>query len=94
MDAKHIQELLPIGSIVRLRDASKKLMIFGICQSEQGSEKDYDYIGVLYPEGNMSADMQFMFQHSDIEQVIFTGYVDDEREQFIDNLIRFYNAES
>ena len=94
MNAKHIRELLPIGSVVLLQGASKKIMIFGICQSEQGSGKEYDYIGVLYPEGNMSADMQFMFQHSDIDQVIFTGYADDERNTFIENLVRFYNNES
>lgn len=92
MDEKHIRELLPIGSIVLLRGASKKIMIFGICQSEQGSRKDYDYIGVLYPEGNMSAEMQFMFQHSDIEQIVFTGYSDDERNTFVDNLVQFYNS--
>lgn len=91
MDVKHIRELLPIGSIVLLRGASKKIMIFGICQTEQGNEKDYDYIGVLYPEGNMSTEMQFMFQHSDIEQIIFTGYIDDERNRFVDNLIQFYS---
>lgn len=85
-----VRDLLPIGSVVMLKGAQKRLMIFGICQTEEESKQEYDYIGVLYPEGNMGEEIRFMFNHSDVEEVIFTGFVDEERNAFIDRLDEFY----
>ncbi len=79
-------ELLPIGSVVLLKNAKKKLMIYGIGQTETEKNVTYDYIGVLYPEGNMGKGTQFLFNHSDIDQVFFKGYEDEERTQFINVL--------
>lgn len=43
-----IKELLPIGTVVSLKNGTKKLMVFGILQSiQEQSDKEYDYIGVL-----------------------------------------------
>lgn len=50
-----VKDLLPIGSVVMLKDAEKPLMIYGIKQLDTDNpEVEYDYIGVLYPEGNMN----------------------------------------
>lgn len=76
-------ELLPIGTIVLLKDAKRKLMIYGIGQTDATNNVDYDYIGVLFPEGNMGEGSQFLFNHSDIEQIIFKGYDNEERTQFL-----------
>ena len=87
---ENIKELLPIGTVVILKDATKRLMISGVMQNDtEGNEQDY--MGVLYPEGNISQNAQFLFQHSDIEQVIFKGYEDDERTEFINRLADFFN---
>lgn len=84
-----IKELLPIGSVVLLEGGEKKLMIFGVKQT--AGEEEYDYISVIYPEGNLGNDEgQFFFQHKDIKEVIFRGYEDDEREDFIERLADFY----
>ena len=84
-----IKELLPIGSVVLLEGGEKKLMIFGVKQT--ANDEEFDYIGVIYPEGNMGNDQgQFFFQHKDIKEVIFRGYEDDERENFIGRLADFY----
>ena len=49
-----IKDLLPIGSIVLLKDGEKRLMINGIMQSDaSGNGQEYDYLGVLYPEGHI-----------------------------------------
>ena len=48
-----VQELFPIGSVVKLRNGIRPLMIFGIKQTNLETNEEYDYIGVLYPEGNM-----------------------------------------
>lgn len=86
----NIKELLPIGSVIWLRDAERPLMIFGIKQSNLETNEEYDYIGVLYPEGNMGTDSQFLFQHKDIEKVVFRGYETEERDVFIERLEEFY----
>lgn len=87
-----IKDLLPIGSIVLLKDATKKMMIYGIKQSQvTDTDKEYDYIGVLYPEGNMGENFQFLFNHEDIQSIIFRGYEDIERQTFIKNLEAVYD---
>ncbi|MCC8168716.1 MAG: DUF4176 domain-containing protein [Clostridiales bacterium] len=85
-----IKELLPIGSIVLLKKGQKRLMIFGIKQMDANTKEEYDYIGVLYPEGNMGEVGQFLFNSSDIDQVYFRGYEDSERTEFIEALDEFY----
>lgn len=86
----NVNELLPIGSIVLLEGAEKKLMIFGVGQTQLEENKDFDYIGVVYPEGNMGEGSQFLFNHSDIEEVIFRGYEDEERESFLEMLNSYF----
>lgn len=87
----NVKNLLPIGSVVRLREAKKCLMIFGVCQSHQ--EKVYDYIGVLWPEGNIGVEAQILFPHEDIEEVVFAGYDTAERGAFLDKLAAYYEAQ-
>lgn len=80
-----VKELLPIGSVVLLKGGVKKLMVIGIMvrTEEDGEEKSYDYIGVVYPEGYISNDTMILFQHDQINDVIFTGYHNPERDTFI-----------
>ena len=88
-----MEDLLPVGSVVLLKEATKKLMIIGILQVKPSEEKLYDYLGVPYPEGFVGADNNFLFNHSDINDVIFTGYTNPEREIFIKALDILYNKE-
>lgn len=74
--------LLPIGSVVLLKEADKRLMIYGIKQVNGEDGKIYDYIGCLYPEGSIDAEYTFLFQHEDIEKVDFVGYMDSEFQIF------------
>jgi len=86
-----IRNLLPIGSVVLLKGAMKKMMIFGIKQlDEKNPETEYDYSGVPYPEGNVGTDTQYLFNHSDIGMVCFRGFEDEEREEFINILEDYY----
>jgi len=78
------EKLLPIGSVVTLKGGLKKLMIVGLKVAvEEAPDTFYDYIGVLYPEGFMGAQSHFLFNHDDINDVIFMGYSNPERESFI-----------
>ena len=49
----NIENLLPIGSVVLLKGGVKRLMIYGVRQTDKKDNTEYDYIGVLYPEGNI-----------------------------------------
>lgn len=85
-----IKELLPIGSIVQLKGGQHKLMVCGIKQTDTEQEQEFDYISVLYPEGCMNELGKYLFDHSDIEQVFFRGFEDEERAEFVKKLDQFY----
>lgn len=86
-----IKDLLPIGSVVMLKNAKKPLMIFGIKQlASEKPDEEFDYIGVLYPEGNIGLQFQYLFNHADIEEILFTGYETDERQKFLEDLTKVY----
>lgn len=89
-ELSEVQELFPIGSVVKLRNGIRPLMIFGIKQTNLETNEEYDYIGVLYPEGNMGDKTQFLFNHEDIEEVISKGYTDETWEDFIKRMREFY----
>lgn len=75
-------KLLPNGSVVRLREGTKKLVIYGRKQIMLTDPvRAYDYIGCLYPEGYINPDYTYVFNHADIEEVIFMGYTDEEEER-------------
>ncbi len=88
-----VRELLPIGSVVMLKDGQKRVMIFGVRQTDTTTGIEYDYISVFYPEGNMGEAGQFLFNHSDIDEVYFRGCEDEEREAFIESLAKFYDEQ-
>lgn len=61
-------------------------MVVGAFQEVQRENKvleRYDYIGVLYPEGFINFDSMLLFNHEQINDVIFTGYDNPEREDFM-----------
>lgn len=86
------KELLPIGSVVLLNNGQKRLMIYGVGQTDETNHVDYDYIGVMYPEGNMGEGSQFLFNHKDIAEVYFRGYSDEERDRFLVALQQVYDT--
>ena len=94
----NIKDLLPIGSIVILKDGEQELMIYGILQSDNSSglfkkTKEYDYVSVPYPHGNLGPGMSFLFNHEDIKEIIFRGYEDEKRIEFINDLVEKYGKQ-
>lgn len=84
-----MNKYLPIGSVVLLKNATKRLMIVSIGLQDLGSGVIYDYGAVLYPEGYVGPDAILMFNNSDVAKVYFPGYDDDERRQFLSQLPDF-----
>jgi len=76
-----VKNLLPIGSVVLLKDAEKKLMIVGwLPESDEGER--HDYIGCFYPEGFVDIEHIFLFNQEDVDRVDFIGFTDAEFQLF------------
>jgi hypothetical protein len=73
-------KLLPIGSVVLLINASKPVMIYGRHQIQTKTNNVYDYIGVPYPEGNLTEDLNVFFNHKFINEVIHVGHQSSAEE--------------
>lgn len=82
MEQKY-EKYLPIGSVVLLKNATKRMMITGFCViPNDDSNKMYDYSGCLYPEGVISSDQVALFNHDQIGRIYAIGYSDDEEKNF------------
>lgn len=77
-----MKEYLPIGTIVLLKNGSKKVMIYGRKQIATENGQEFDYVACLYPEGNINDDYTFLFNNENIDKIIFKGYSDDEEVEF------------
>ena len=75
--------LLPIGTVVLLKESTKRVMIVGICQKAVTSGNLYDYVGVVFPEGFVSSDKMFLFNKEQIKQIFAVGYQDMEQLEFL-----------
>ena len=86
-------KFLPVGSVVLLEGATKRLMITGFCTMDNAeSEKIYDYCGCLYPEGMISSDETALFDHNQIKEIYHIGYSDAEEVAFKEKLNELVNA--
>ncbi len=76
--------LLPVGSVVLLKESTKRVMIIGLVQKQikEGDEVIWDYSGCFYPEGFMGPDKTFLFNNDQIERVYALGYQDEEQFAF------------
>lgn len=78
---------LPIGSVVLLENATKKLMITGFCVTPNNDKtKVFDYSACLYPEGIITTEQVAVFNHDQIKQIFALGYSDDEEKKFKEKL--------
>lgn len=81
------QKFLPIGSVVLLKGATKRLMITGFCtMAVDDKSKMYDYSGCLFPEGVISSNETALFNHDQIERIFCIGFKDEEQERFMTRL--------
>lgn len=80
------RELLPIGTVVRVKDGSQSLMITTLLPvTEKDGQKGYfDFGAVPLPLGVVSQDLAF-FNKEDIDEVLFLGYVDVSFQQLTAN---------
>ncbi|WP_408070261.1 DUF4176 domain-containing protein [Butyrivibrio sp. JL13D10] len=83
-----MKEFLPVGSVVRLKNEDRLFAIAGFCQGTEDEDAEiFDYSAVPYPYGYLNADNMFMFNDSDIGEVLFTGYLDDLGKTFSSEIV-------
>lgn len=76
-----MKEFLPLGSVLTLRGAIKRLMVVGRLQQLNDGTR-YDYSAVLWPEGMIRSDQMYLFNEEDIGQIWFVGLQDEEEFAF------------
>lgn len=82
------EKYLPLGSVVLLNGGTKKVMITGYCmKTVERPDKIYDYNGCPFPEGTIQSDLTCVFDHDQIKQIYFKGYVNEETEEFYERLL-------
>ena len=77
-----MKEYLPLGSVITLKNGSKRLMIVGRLQNQIGSNDIYDYAAVLWPEGLVDSKHFYLFNHEDLDKLYYIGLQDMEEFQF------------
>ena len=78
---------LPIGSVIKLKNNNKLIMITGYYSVEYARDLEiYDYSGCAYPEGVMIKSSCCSFNQSDIKEVLFEGYKTDEYKTLTNGL--------
>ena len=93
------ERFLPIGTIVLLKGGKRELMIMSHCIVSEGEAYDktgkidvdgklFDYGGCVYPQGMLTSDQLFAFDHHQIEKVVYMGYETDSHK----DLSKFLNA--
>lgn len=83
---------LPIGTVVLLKHAIKRIMIIGFKTKEnQNDNSEFDYIGCIYPEGMVKNIPTMLFNHEQISKVYHMGLEDDEEEKEFKNMLMKQN---
>ena len=82
------ENLLPVGSVVRLYNSTTKVMIMGYCPVGQATPGYvWDYSGIPYPYGFMDASKVLQFNKEQIEKIMAIGYQDVETFDFMEKLM-------
>ena len=78
-----MKKLLPLGSVVKLKNGEQKIMIISRLPlyNNQGTIGYFEYGACLFPNGQVDQQMYF-FNETDIDKVYFKGYEDKAEEQF------------
>lgn len=82
-------KFLPVGTVVKLKEEEKRVMIIGFYPMAMEERKIYHYVACLYPEGILDSSKLIMFDDAKIEKICYKGFVDEEETEFKNKLIKF-----
>jgi len=80
-----LNDLLPLGSIVILKEGEQKLSIVGRGQlfDDDKTRGYFEYSSVFFPYGLTDIEEIYFFNHDDIKEIIFEGYRNEEEEVYL-----------
>lgn len=87
------EKFLPVGTVVILKNGKRELMITSYCVMPAGEVYDksgqidvkgqmFDYGACLYPEGLITSEQLFVFNHEQIDRICYKGYETDKQKEF------------
>ena len=89
-----MNNFLPIGTIVLLKDAKKRILIVGYLPQENGSDQAFDYSGVPFPEGLIDSRKILLFNHIQIDKICHNSVIDKEVIEMINKVKEVKNEEN
>lgn len=82
-----IENILPIGTVVELKDIQAKIMIAGYGSvSEQNPNYTWDYSGFVFPLGYSGKETILSFDAVQIRNIVTYGFQDEEQLHFMKDL--------
>ena len=77
------EKFLPVGTICKLKGTDQMVAITGFCMKNQNlGDKVFDYVACFYPQGVFDPNKNILFDHEQIDQVVFMGFVNEEERAF------------
>lgn len=67
---------LPIGSVVRLRDGERPVVVAGCMAVDGVTNRLWDYMGYPWPEGRQDASKDYFFDSDMVVEVLQIGFLD------------------
>ena len=86
-----MKEYLPIGSICLLKNGRKKVMVIGYAPQSKETNKIFDYLACVYPEGLLAADKNISFDNDQIDKVLYEGLKDEEQQEFSKKITNYFD---
>ena len=92
------EKYLPLGTVILLKNATKPMMIIGYKTAPNSKEvykngkvvegkTCYDYCGCICPEGVINSLFMCMFDHDQIDKILFTGFESEDYKKYNEKLI-------
>ena len=81
-------DFLPVGTVVLLENATKKLMVVGYLPRENGKKETYDYSSVLFPEGLIDSRRIIMFNNNQVKEICHESLMDEEVKRVLGQVLQ------
>jgi len=80
-----MNEILPIGTVIKLKNIEKPYMIISL-KTKNLEGKDFLYAAVPFPLGYLGIVNKKCFNNSEIEEIYFLGYLNNESRKYLKSL--------
>ncbi len=77
-----MEELLKLGTVVRLDDSPVELMIVGYFPRDKNTETAFTYTGINADLGISFREEAVYFNLDSVKEIVFDGYSDAEGDEF------------